>query len=593
MINTIYNIFLAFLLWIGSYTIYMTCNHGIAQNARLQQLFRYFAASLVAIVPTTITETNPFQPFFISILITSGLWAITYPLAFHLTNRKSAPDYDHQIDPAFAIYLFGWLSAMSLYPYLHWAVSLALSVISLICIAQWVYYATCHNVLDVSGMKMLQETNYNEIIEFLQSYQPWRVFVVAIFMLGIVIGCFSITQLSLSLKEFEWWQHIIVAIVWCFISIYLFKPRRGLLKRTGIAQLYFSVKEYVEQNKNYANEQQQRFSNLNVRKLNQDDKPHTILMVIGESASRDFMSAYMEMKEDTTPWLRTIKEDSKHGLLYPNAYSCDIQTVPSLEKALTEFNQYNGGAFFSSCSIVDIAHKAGYYVHWYSNQGHLGAADTPITLVADTADVAKWTHQEIGKSQYDETLIDLLNEVKPDRNNFVVLHLKGSHFNYENRFTESSRQWGEPQNHDQITNYKNTLYYTDTVLKKAFDFCKNKLNLQAMVYFSDHADVPDRHRQPNFGGFRDTRIPLSIWLSDEYQSIHPERTEALKKNKMRYWTNDLVYELICGLLDIESNHFYEENSLASTKYKFSRDELTVMNGRIHITDDQYDISKDN
>lgn len=73
-------------------------------------------------------------------------------------------------------------------------------------------------------------------------------------------------------------------------------------------------------------------------------------------------------------------------------------TVNSLERALTECNQYNDKEFFDSVSIVDMAHKLGYKVHWYSNQGHLGAFDTPVTLVADTSDVARWTDQQAQQS---------------------------------------------------------------------------------------------------------------------------------------------------------------------------------------------------
>ena len=91
-----------------------------------------------------------------------------------------------------------------------------------------------------------------------------------------------------------------------------------------------------------------------------------------------------------TPWMRRMAEDNRRTILFPNAYSCAMHTVQSLEKALTEYNQYNGRQFYDSCSIIDIAHRLGYRVHWYSNQGHLGANDTPITLVANTADVAKW-----------------------------------------------------------------------------------------------------------------------------------------------------------------------------------------------------------
>ena len=66
------------------------------------------------------------------------------------------------------------------------------------------------------------------------------------------------------------------------------------------------------------------------------------MMVIGESASRDYMSAFTPMEHDTTPWMRRMAEDNRHTILFPNAYSCAMHTVQSLEKALTEYNQYNG-----------------------------------------------------------------------------------------------------------------------------------------------------------------------------------------------------------------------------------------------------------
>lgn len=82
------------------------------------------------------------------------------------------------------------------------------------------------------------------------------------------------------------------------------------------------------------------------------------------------------------------------------------------------------------------------------------------------------------------------------------------------------------------------------------------------------------------------RIPLFTYLADEYIALHPQVYSALNANKGKYWTNDLGYELICGLLDIQSNHYDEANSLASTKFKYTRDMLLTDLGRLHISDDK-------
>lgn len=52
---------------------------------------------------------------------------------------------------------------------------------------------------------------------------------------------------------------------------------------------------------------------------------------------------------------------------FDNAYAYWLQTVPVLERALTEKNQYNDLEFNKSFSIIDIAKKAGYKTYWFSN----------------------------------------------------------------------------------------------------------------------------------------------------------------------------------------------------------------------------------
>lgn len=182
------------------------------------------------------------------------------------------------------------------------------------------------------------------------------------------------------------------------------------------------------------------------------------------------------------------KQGSRQKLFaLPKAYSCRGQTVPSLERAFTEVNQYNDKKFYESCSFVDVARKAGFKISWFSNQSHIGAADTPVTLVANTADRAEWTKLHLNQTQYDESLVPYLKEIDPKKNNFIVFHLKGSHFNYINRYPQSFARFSQPDKYDLIPNYLDSIAYTDYVLQQIWEYAAEHLNLQAMVYFSDHA----------------------------------------------------------------------------------------------------------
>ena len=116
-----------------------------------------------------------------------------------------------------------------------------------------------------------------------------------------------------------------------------------------------------------------------------------------------------------------------------------------------------------------------------------------------------------------------MDEIDPTKNNFVVLHLKGNHVNFINRYPKEKTIWGKPGEWDLILNYENSIHYTDSVLRSFYEYASEKLNLQAMVFFSDHACIPDKLRTPNFNGFGMTRIPMFVYLSDEFKAKHEHR----------------------------------------------------------------------
>ena len=434
---------------------------------------------------------------------------------------------------------------------------------------------------------MLQETHYNEIIEFFKSFSVATnlfIFVIPTSLYGLFVYL-NITALANTNISINVYQLITLLSVITFLTIYLWKKGKGVFVRTGIIELYLDVKEYFETTKLYTKNMNDRLKDLQVIPEKPGfDKTSTILLIIGESESRDYMSAFVDCEYDTTPWLKAQK-NNKNFLFFPNSYSCIAHTVSCLERALTEFNQYNNKQFYTSCSIIDIAHKAGYTTHWYSNQGHLGCADTPVTLIANTSGTAKWTKQNLNQVQYDEALLEYLDEVDPQKNNFVILHLKGNHFNFINRYPAAFTKWGTPGKYDLLLNYLNSIAYTDSILEKIYEYASTKLNLQAMLYFSDHGTLPDKRRSPNFDGFGTVRIPMFAYFSNEYISKNKEIYQTLSDHQQKYFTNDLAYELMCSIFNIQSNHFDKTNSLASPQYKFTRDMLTTDLGKMYIKDD--------
>lgn len=586
-------ILFAIILYITTYYYYLKISHGLGHKAQYLQLRRFLPCAVLAVLPMYIINAPLTNSFFIIDFFIGWMWIITYPLFYYLTYHKSSSDFGFHLDTVFGLYFMGWaVSLKAILVYFNILPTIALALVSviefmilLIPIVQWIYYLLYCTCINDEGLTLILETDHNETIEFFKSLP----ILLQIFIPLLMIALFAVilySNLSFTTVNFtNNWQLPLLATVFIFLTTYLWNLKKGVFIRTGIIELYFDVKSYIKETATYKIKLNERLQSLEVN-LNSPlgNHPSTIIMVIGESASRDYMSAFTDYPQNTTPWLKKMR-NSHNFFLFPNAYACKDQTVPVLENALTEANQYNDKKFYDSCSIIDIAKKSGYKTYWFSNQGHVGSAETAITLVANTADKAGWTKQNLNQYQYDEALLKNLQQVNPKENNFIILHLMGSHFNFINRYPHNFAKFSTPGKYDLIPNYLDSIAYTDYILQQVFEYGKENLNLQALVYFSDHATIPDKRRSPNFSGFANVRIPFFTYLSNEYIKNNSDIYNNLKINQDKFITNDLIYDFMCGIFNIKSNHYDETNSLTSKRYKYHLKDLLTNLGQIKVSDD--------
>lgn len=456
---------------------------------------------------------------------------------------------------------------------------------------QYAYYFIVWHCLSPASLMALYLTNWRESIDFIESN------------VGVVPACIIIAGLGLYLYAC-WRGHMTFArrleqedstagrmgalallVIGSLISLFWYVPQ------TSIADLWNDVDTYVKQTQTYSLNYEERFASISVEGTQTlaAKAPGTVIVVIGESASRNYMKAFTKnYAYDDTPW-QSQQENSPDFLFFQNAYSSWSQTVPVLQRALTEQSQYNDKEFFNSASILDVAKKSGYDTYWFSNQGRYGQYDSAITLVAKTADHAEWTDDSYNFSdKYDETLLPYLMQVDPNKNNFIVLHIMGSHIYYNNRYPEGFNKFQGEEGSSTMTSeasYANSILYTDYILSQVFDYAKKNLNLQAMVYFSDHGENLTISHNPDVFSFDMVRIPMWIYLSPSYQAALPGRTATLRSHESRYFTNDMLYDTICGLLNAPSEHYDPGQDFTSTAYRFNRDNLTTMLGQYPLSAD--------
>ncbi len=455
---------------------------------------------------------------------------------------------------------------------------------------QYAYYCIVWHCLSPASLMAIYLTNYRESVDFIQAN------------VGLVPTLLILTGVGLFLW-FAYRCHLdynrrmdenttptrLGALVVVFLAAAV--TLRLVVPQTSIAGLWNDVDTYVQQTQTYSTTHDDRYEDLKIdgTQTLAAKAPGTVIVVIGESASRNYMKAFTpDYQYEDTPWLSSQAQNPDFTL-FQNAYSSWSQTVPVLQRALTEQSQYNNKEFFESASILDVAKKSGYTTYWFSNQNRYGQFDSAITLVAKTADHAEWTDDSYNiSSKYDEELLPYLETVNPEQNNFIVLHVIGSHIYYNNRYpgdyevfkTDEGSSVGSSE-----ASYANSILYTDHVLQQIFEYAQKNLHLQAMFYFSDHGENLAISHNPDVFSFDMVRIPMFVYLSPEYRAAMPMHAQAFRQHRSRYFTNDMIYDTVSGLLNAPSNHYDAGQDFTSPAYGFTRDKLTTMLGQHSLMED--------
>lgn len=549
-------------------------------------LFQYFMSCTV------------FHRPFIGYGLVGLLWGLTFPLLFHWSYVKPLYFYEFANDFLFGLLLFMGLSGIQYlitqtgrFQKITSAImALFATTLSLIPLIQIGYYMTTWHCLTPASLLALYMTNPEEALGFLKNAAgiPGLIAVA----IGLILFILFLYWCNLGMKrvvEINTTRPLRLGVLVASMVAFLVYVPFYLFPQTCIIANWIAAGNYVKEMQQYNDNHHIVFDSFNLDTSDTAAKktPGTIILVIGESSSRDYMKVYnSEFPYDDTPWQEDMKSNNKDFIFYNNAYSSYVQTVPTLERALSERNQYNDRPFLDSANILDVAKKADYTTSWFSNQGVFGEYDTAISLMAKTADLTKWSHESYGFSDlYDEALLPLLKNVDPKKNNFVVIHIMGSHIYYNDRYPHEFSKWKKGPYPDGIEAYANSQLYTDWLLQQIYTYGKDNLNLQAMVYFSDHGESLDKSHNPDTFDFVMTHIPFWIYLSPQYRAAYPQTATTLTNHEQQYFTNDLLYDTLVGLMHAPNSRYDKSRDFSNDAYQFNLHNLTTLLGEQPLTND--------
>lgn len=445
----------------------------------------------------------------------------------------------------------------------------------------------------VSGGKMLSadilmtlfQTNPDEVMDYISEQNQllwWSANTVLLLGTALfLIFCFKLQSCRQNCRK----PALITLLLLAYLSIFSLPRLQLNCAVTAAANMKATLKGFAEYQASLG-ERAARLQEL--QKILHSSSDGVYMLVLGESTTRDHMHAYGYVRP-TTPWLD--KELSNpEALIFQNAYSNHVHTIPSLLYILTQQNQYNDLKLKDAYSVIEIAKAAGYQTYWLSNQKKYSVSDTPLTTIAQSADKAQYINDYTGNksvSTYtDEKLAEFLPDLSHSSKALVIVHLMGCHSLYTDRYTEEFAVFSGSA--EKVDTYDNCILHNDYVLEQLYGNISRAPNFMGWFYLSDHGEEPDlnlAHESSKFT-FQMSHIPLVMIFSEKFKQQKPDVYKALQEHKNSAWSSDLMFNAMLDILGISGLNEKAADSIASPDYNHSKDDLLTLHGQMPISKDK-------
>ena len=440
-----------------------------------------------------------------------------------------------------------------------------------------IYTYLYKDVISMSSIYVILETNTTEATEYLALYYDTNIFIftVIIFSLYLFAQTTFILKYISSKKKKENsisipYKKSIIAIIALPLIMYI----SGIYKNNFFYIVVTSYNSYLDEISAFSalGNQKTRGQFLNVK--HNSNEQELYIVVIGESANRNHMSLY-GYDRNTSPNLKTIKNEL---YVFTDVISPHSNTIRSLGKILTLGNYEHPDLRFKG-SILQLFNKAGFETYWLSNQSPLSIFSTQVSMLSRAADKTYFinTLSNNTLALYDEQLFPILNMIlkQKKQKKIIFIHLLGNHSIYSKRYppkfdvfsNNKTNKNVSKQAYKIINEYDNAMLYNDYILKGIIDTIR-KTNIKSFVlYFSDHGeDVYDKMN--NFGHAESFRtkpmfeIPFILWTSPDFLK---NKSFVFDTNR-KYMLDDVIYS-IADIADIKFNEFEAERSIFNNSFK--------------------------
>ena len=496
------------------------------------------------------------------------------------------------------IYSLIWLIPVLIFPNqtrkIVTVYGLIVGSLSLISLSYFIIY---RQEFSQSVFFVMAESNLTESKEFIQQYFSFKLMALVIIYCLIGIYLWRKVRPVYVKNTTKWVASLLIAlyaIMPLFISVTvkkssLQKATTHLLTRMETTIPWQLINSYIAYRSQLSN-MEDIMHHLNALPPVENLKdangniPRTLVLVIGESTTRNRMSIY-GYSRNTTPQIEQFKKDNPEFIVFNDVVSSRPYTIEVLQQALTFADEQHPDLYLTQPSLIHLMKQAGYKTYWITNQQTMTERNTMLTMFSKQADEQFYMNNDRNQSsrQYDESVFEPFMKVlaEPEEKKFIIIHLLGTHMKYEfrypkdgehDRFKDNASMPFKIQDEDvdEYNSYDNAISYNDFVTTTLFNLFKNSHANGFMLYFSDHGeDVYETPPHDILGRNEKapTRtmytVPFMLWQSPSWIASHPNHYQAYVNRK--YSTQDLIHTW-SDLAGLSYNLYVPEKSLVNSNY---------------------------
>jgi len=291
-----------------------------------------------------------------------------------------------------------------------------------------------------------------------------------------------------------------------------------------------------------------------------------VVFIIGETTRWDHMGL-LGYERNTTPKLSQEK-----NLVAFRGESCDTATKLSLRCMFVREGgtEDNPQRTLKEQNIFAVLKQLGFSSDLFAMQSEVWFYKNAMPDSFAFREQIAAEPRNHGKTVDDMLLVTEMRhslEDNPEGKHLVILHTKGSHFSYAQRYPRHFAQWTPEcisidngcSKASLINAFDNSVLYTDTIIDSVLDLVRDK---RAIVFYAaDHGESISEsthlHGTPRqMAPAEQFRVPLLVWASDKYlaDSNNKAAFAALQQQAKRQVTHRHVelYDSILGCLGYTS-----------------------------------------